>query len=134
MFGLLRVHIEGNEYVAEDLCCCKGYIAKCRYFFRVTLCYGNRSMLVAEIRKQSLNLVGRLCRRLSFKGLGEPITFITFGPLATSSFYLAHVTPPPLPPPSSLLTHTPSHLNCVWGNDSRVSMLTPLLPSKSSVL
>lgn len=29
--------------------------------------------------------------RLSFKGLGEPITFVTFGPLATSSFYLAHV-------------------------------------------
>ena len=32
-----------------------------------------------------------LLYRLSFKGLGEPITFVAFGPLATSAFYLAHV-------------------------------------------
>ena len=30
--------------------------------------------------------------RLGYKGLGEPITFVTFGPLATSAFYLMHVS------------------------------------------
>lgn len=30
--------------------------------------------------------------RLSYKGLGEPICFVAFGPLATTAFYLAHVS------------------------------------------
>jgi 1,4-dihydroxy-2-naphthoate octaprenyltransferase len=28
--------------------------------------------------------------RFSYKGLGEPLCFIAFGPLATTAFYLAH--------------------------------------------
>ena len=31
-----------------------------------------------------------LCR-LSYKGLGEPLCFLAFGPLATSAFYVAQV-------------------------------------------
>lgn len=31
--------------------------------------------------------------RLSYKGLGEPLCFLAFGPLATSAFYLAQVNP-----------------------------------------
>ena len=37
-----------------------------------------------------IGLYGRC--RLSFKGVGECICFIAFGPLATSAFYLAHVS------------------------------------------
>ena len=29
--------------------------------------------------------------RLSYKGLGEPLCFVAFGPLATCAFYLAQV-------------------------------------------
>lgn len=29
--------------------------------------------------------------RLSYKGLGEPLCFLAFGPLATSAFYVAQV-------------------------------------------
>lgn len=29
--------------------------------------------------------------RLSYKGLGEPICFVAFGPLSTTAFYLSHV-------------------------------------------
>ena len=38
-----------------------------------------------------------LCR-LSYKGLGEPLCFLAFGPLATSAFFVAQVT---LLPPGS---------------------------------
>ena len=31
--------------------------------------------------------------RLSYKGLGEPLCFAAFGPLATGAFYLANVRP-----------------------------------------
>lgn len=31
-------------------------------------------------------------RRLSYKGLGEPICFVAFGPLSTTAFYLAQVS------------------------------------------
>lgn len=36
--------------------------------------------------------------RLSYRGLGEPLCFLAFGPLATSAFYLAQV-------PDYALTH-----------------------------
>ena len=32
-----------------------------------------------------------LLRRLSYKGLGEPLCFLAFGPLATSAFFVAQV-------------------------------------------
>ena len=34
---------------------------------------------------------GLVCGRLSYKGLGEPICFFTFGPLAMSSFFRTQV-------------------------------------------
>lgn len=35
----------------------------------------------------------RACRRLSYKGLGEPLCFTAFGPLALPAFYLALLPP-----------------------------------------
>ena len=43
--------------------------------------------------------------RLSYKGLGEPICLVAFGPLSVGAFYIAHVTA--FPPVSSL--PSPSH-------------------------
>lgn len=31
------------------------------------------------------------CDRLSYKGMGEPLCFLAFGPLATCAFFLAQV-------------------------------------------
>lgn len=50
-------------------------------------CRGWRKNIIRVILEQEQYMT----RRLSFKGLGEPITFVTFGPLAVGAFYLAHV-------------------------------------------
>ncbi len=41
--------------------------------------------------------------RLSYKGLGEPICLVAFGPLSVGAFYIAHVSD--LPPFPACPTH-----------------------------
>ena len=56
------------------------------------LCILKAALRVPPWLAPSRNAEPACACRLSYKGLGEPLCFTAFGPLALGAFYLAHVT------------------------------------------
>ena len=61
--------------------------------------------------------------RLSYKGLGEPLCFLAFGPLATSAFFVAQVS-------LDILRKCP-HDSCVCGKQTLLNVLEPGMPLRT---
>ena len=54
--------------------------------------------------------------RLSYQGLGEPLCFAAFGPLATTAFYLTQACPTAPHPQGPPVNASAGHIKCSLGS------------------